>query len=145
MVVSVIALLIGILLPALGAARRQAVAVSCASNLKQLGLGIGMYYIDFPDTLPQIRVNGGGDIVRPGDADQGENIGSLFGGKKGLLPFLGIDEIGAERRPLNEYVYDGELPPDESTDADGFELEVFQSPADQGTSDPYVKSLGVPA
>ena len=43
---------VGILLPALGAARRQAIAVSCASNLKQLGLGIGMYYNDYPSTLP---------------------------------------------------------------------------------------------
>ena len=143
-VVSVIALLIGILLPALGAARRQAIAVSCASNLKQLGLGIGMYYNDYPSTLPQVRVNSAGDMVRPGDADRGENIGALFGGKKGLLPFIGIDRIGAERRPLNEYVYDGELPPDESTEADEFELEVFRSPADQGTSDPFVKGLGVP-
>jgi prepilin-type N-terminal cleavage/methylation domain-containing protein len=106
-VVSVIALLIGILLPALGAARRQAVAVSCASNLKQLGLGIGMYYNDYPSTLPQVRVNGAGDMVRPGDVDQGENIGALFGGKKGLLPFIGIDRIGAERVRVRRRVAPG--------------------------------------
>jgi len=143
-VVAVIALLIGILLPALGAARRQAIAVSCASNLKQLGLGIGLYYNDHPRTLPQIRVNDAGGIVRPGDKDQGENIGALFGGKKGLLPFLGINEIGAERRPLNQYLYDGELPPDDSTEAEDFELEVFRSPADQGTQDSFTMSLGFP-
>jgi len=142
-VVAVIALLIGILLPALGAARRQAIAVSCASNLKQLGLGIGLYYNDHPNMLPQLRVNGAGGMVRPGDKDQGDNIGALFGGKKGLLPFLGINEIGAERRPLNPYVFDGDLPPDGSTQADEFELEVFRSPADQGTADPFTLSLGV--
>jgi prepilin-type N-terminal cleavage/methylation domain-containing protein len=143
-VVAVIALLIGILLPALGAARRQAIAVGCASNLKQLGLGIGLYYNDFPNTLPQLRTNDAGEIVRPGDADQGENIGSLFGGKKGIIPFIGIDQIGAERRPLNQYVYDGELPPDDSTEADEFELEIFRSPADAGTADPFTVSLGLP-
>lgn len=142
-VVAVIALLIGILLPALGAARRQAIALGCASNLKQLGLGIGLYYNDYPNTLPQIRVRGD-EIVRPGDKDQGENIGALFGGKMGMLPFIGINTIGPERRPLNQYVYDGELPPDDSTEADEFELEIFRSPADQGTSDPFTVGLGFP-
>ncbi|MFI4853749.1 MAG: type II secretion system protein [Phycisphaerales bacterium JB065] len=143
-VVAVIALLVGILLPALGAARRQAIAVGCASNLKQLGLGIGLYYNDYPSTLPQVRVNASGGIVSPGDADQGVNMGALFGGKKGLLPFFGINEIGAERRPLNEYVHDGELPPDDSNESDDFELEVFRSPADLGTADPFTVSLGLP-
>lgn len=143
-VVAVIGLLIGILLPALGAARRQAIAVGCASNLKQLGLGIGLYYNDYPSTLPQVRVNANGGIVSPGDADQGDNVGALFGGKKGLLPFLGINEIGAERRPLNQYVNDNEPPADDSAESQDFEIEIFRSPADLGTADPFTTSLGLP-
>src|SRR5690606_24996107 len=131
-------------LPALGAARRQAIAVGCASNLKQLGLGIGLYYNDYPSTLPQVRVNAAGGIVRPGDADQGDNMGALFGGKKGLLPFLGINEIGAERRPLIEYVHDDELPPDSTAKSVNFDREIFRSPADLGTADPFTTSLGLP-
>ncbi len=45
-VIAIIALLIGILLPSLGAARETAKRVACASNLRQLGLGITTYSVD---------------------------------------------------------------------------------------------------
>jgi len=52
-VISVIALLMAILLPALNKARAQARTVSCRSNLKQYGIGLRMYLDDnnqdFPD------------------------------------------------------------------------------------------------
>ena len=42
-VISIIAMLISILLPALKEARSSARAITCASNLKQLGIGIAAY------------------------------------------------------------------------------------------------------
>ena len=50
-VIAVIAMLLGILMPALRAARQQAIAVVCGSNLKQLALGMALYEQD-NETLP---------------------------------------------------------------------------------------------
>ena len=45
-VISIIALLIAILLPALGAARRSARDLSCLTNLRQLGMVMNQYAYD---------------------------------------------------------------------------------------------------
>ncbi|MFT3785852.1 MAG: prepilin-type N-terminal cleavage/methylation domain-containing protein [Tepidisphaeraceae bacterium] len=54
-VIGIIALLISILLPALGRARRSAQATKCMSNLRQLGIAMQMYQVGhqgmFPSTL----------------------------------------------------------------------------------------------
>jgi len=51
-VISIIALLVGILLPALGAARKSAQALACLSNLKQLGVALGVHVADNDGKLP---------------------------------------------------------------------------------------------
>jgi prepilin-type processing-associated H-X9-DG protein/prepilin-type N-terminal cleavage/methylation domain-containing protein len=52
-VIGIIALLIGILLPALNKARRSAQEVVCQSNLRQFGLGVQMYADQNQGYLPQ--------------------------------------------------------------------------------------------
>lgn len=51
-VIATIALLIGVLLPALSKARHQARRTACASNLRQTGVAIHLYAQDFDDTIP---------------------------------------------------------------------------------------------
>lgn len=51
-VISIIALLISILLPALGAARSTAKSIQCLSNLRQYGIALAIYPADYNGVLP---------------------------------------------------------------------------------------------
>jgi prepilin-type N-terminal cleavage/methylation domain-containing protein len=58
-VVALIALLIGLLLPALGQARRTARLAVCGSNLRQVGIAVGTYAADFEDKIASFSWNRG--------------------------------------------------------------------------------------
>lgn len=123
--IAVVGILIAILMPALAQARQAAIATSCLSKARQLGVAIVAYQGEYRDFLPQYVAtypNGVQGVVPP-----------LYGGKKGQLPQLGIDTIGPERRPLNPFVHDDQVPPDSSYEP--FELEEYRSPADRGVRD----------
>jgi prepilin-type N-terminal cleavage/methylation domain-containing protein/prepilin-type processing-associated H-X9-DG protein len=68
-VIGIIAILIGVLLPALGRARAQANSVWCMSNLRQIGSAISMYAQAHKDRLPLVYWNGAGDPGARGATD----------------------------------------------------------------------------
>jgi prepilin-type N-terminal cleavage/methylation domain-containing protein/prepilin-type processing-associated H-X9-DG protein len=128
-VIAVIALLIGLLLPALASARLQSKVTACGARLQQFGIATQLYTADYRDRLPQVLAQVAPGLWRP--------VGALFAGKKGQLPFYGINQIGAEGRPLNAYLHAAAIPPDSEPGV--FELRECQSPADGGS-----ESTGLP-
>lgn len=69
-VIAIIALLIGILMPALGKARDEGRKIQCLANLKSLGTAVQGYFNDSDGVLPWIEPIAG--------ADENENSVDLF-------------------------------------------------------------------
>ena len=71
-VIAIIAILAGMLLPALARAREEARKAVCKSNVKQIGLAISMYSNDFEEFYPTCGLN-----MTAGNADDLRGLGSL--------------------------------------------------------------------
>ena len=84
-VIAIIAILAGLLLPALARAKAKAQQVKCASNQHQIGLAYNMYVNDNDDFYPV------------------HNGWATFGGDEGTSVYF-ESRTPARKRPLNHYV-----------------------------------------
>ena len=108
MVIAIIAILASLLLPAFSRGKEQARLVQCLSNLRQIGIGIGLYVDDNRDMFPQ-RI-----IYEPDGTPK--LVDYAIGGKEPRTT-NGFCYPSAEIRPLYLYLK---------------KSEVFRCPADKG-------------
>jgi prepilin-type N-terminal cleavage/methylation domain-containing protein/prepilin-type processing-associated H-X9-DG protein len=116
-VIAIIAILAGMLLPALARAKERAQRTACISQLKQIGIGVIMYTSDAGDIMPQCYWPSGSNPwqtyeayrVNPGSANitQGPyNLGLLFATR--LIPDARIFYCPSNKNaaPDNGWIYD---------------------------------------
>ncbi|MFI4861610.1 MAG: DUF1559 domain-containing protein [Phycisphaerales bacterium JB063] len=131
-VISIIALLIGILLPALGAARESARQSQCRSNLHQQAIASEAFSTDNNNLPAGHNLTGAIAVPIYGGNTYNWTAANSYGGKSGKIAELGanvVENVTASERPLTEYVLQNNPTLDTGGD-DRQEIPVFQCPSE---------------
>jgi prepilin-type N-terminal cleavage/methylation domain-containing protein/prepilin-type processing-associated H-X9-DG protein len=102
-VVAIIAVLISMLLPALGQARESAKRVVCGSNLSQVSRAMLQYANDFNDMIPPFTYNG---YICSGYGTNMQESGLTLLVKKDLTTATSSGDVYAKFCPENGYLMD---------------------------------------
>lgn len=131
-IVAVIAILLGVLLPALGRTREASRVVWCLNNMRQLTVAYFLYAEDYKGASPLLPA------INP-------NTGNVsfcswsWGGKTSSTYWYSPSRYNPNwwrihERPLNAYLYpDIILRDPEPGDENRLELDLYRCPSDQGT------------
>ncbi|XAM00591.1 prepilin-type N-terminal cleavage/methylation domain-containing protein [Phycisphaeraceae bacterium D3-23] len=147
-VISIIALLIAILMPALASGRRAAQLAQSLSNLRQIGIASAAYAADNDGSPPFVPTGEqyGTTVITAGWCTW--SFGGKFNDPYWASRSGGIFDLAPDGRPINAYVYSEKLhppvtgtigysgherPANESQRIENLELEVFRSPRDIAT------------
>jgi prepilin-type N-terminal cleavage/methylation domain-containing protein len=128
-VIAVVALLVSVLLPALGAARRQAQLLQSLNNVRQITTGTMMYVVDYDDRWPVWPVQ---YINTDSRKRVAFNSWAAFGATTSDYWNGTSSERTAAEAPVNEYIYPDLVLKDPS-ETTRLELPIFQSPGDIST------------
>ena len=91
-VISIIAVLISILMPALRSVRRNVLLVTCSSNLRQIGVGLGSYVTDEDSRYPKQPWTYGEWNANWASVDNRANLVRIAGGRAGDLYYCPLDD-----------------------------------------------------
>lgn len=102
-VIGIIAILVSLLLPALNKARESAKSIACLSNLKQIGVALGLYLNENNGRVPNKRIY---YPANPGVNAAPGSAGSMYGwvGQSATPHVGGYAVLTSGVRPLSKYL-----------------------------------------
>lgn len=137
-VISIIALLMGILLPALGNAREAARGSVCLSNMRQMGIAVYAYALDYDDNLPSVGLSHSGI-----PEEQGAWLFALSDYVNGQLLY----RCPSDDSEFWKVLVPGTVPPrfrQVSYATNNMVTDKFAGYASAGTGNPYSKLTNIP-